>query len=272
MSLTNNNIFSLSAQVTLNSNARAISTVMQQLSTGKRINNPSDDVAGLAISTRLTTQIRGLNQALRNGNDGISLIQTADSGASEIGNMLQRMREVAIDAYSKTNATDASIVDVDYSALKTQITQTAESAQWAGSNLLTSGVYTFQIGANAGQTIAVTLPDMRINSGSKLSSILDSQVTDSTSASAAQGLLSAALDIVNLERANMGAVISRLQFNNDNLLNLSLRIQESRSRIEDTDYAQASTELARRLIIQQAAQAMLAQSNQMPALVLQLIR
>jgi flagellin len=281
MTVINTNTGSLYAQQAMTTNARGLSTVMQQLSTGKRINNAVDDVAGMAISTRLTSQIRGLNQAVRNTNDGISLLQTAEGATEQVTNMLQRMRELAVQASNDTNNTnDRSYLDLEFQALTTQIGVIATNTQWNGSNVLDgttrgsgSGVFSFQVGANSGQTIAVTLSNMTTTSGTgKLSAITSNQITSTAAAGSALGTIITALDTVALERATMGAVISRLQFASDNLANVSAKAQESRSRIEDTDYSQATTELAKRNIIQQAAQAMLAQANQQPNMVLQLLK
>ena len=281
MTVINTNTGSLYAQQAMTTNARGLSTVMQQLSTGKRINNAVDDVAGMAISTRLTSQIRGLNQAVRNTNDGISLIQTAEGATEQVTNMLQRMRELAIQASNDTNNTsDRSYLNLEFQALTTQIGVIAEQTQWNGANVLDgtdrgsgAGVVSFQVGANSGQSIAITLSNMTTASGTgKLSAITSNMITSTSKAGSALGSIIEALDTVALERANMGAVISRLQFASDNLANVSAKAQESRSRIEDTDYSLATTELAKRNIIQQAAQAMLAQANQAPQLVLQLLR
>ncbi len=281
MTVINTNTGSLYAQQAMTTNARGLSTVMQQLSTGKRINNAVDDVAGMAISTRLTSQIRGLNQAVRNTNDGISLLQTAEGATEQVTNMLQRMRELAVQASNDTNNTnDRSYLDLEFQALTTQIGVIATNTQWNGSNVLDgtsrgsgSGVFSFQVGANSGQTIAVTLSNMTTTSAAgKLSAITSNQITSTAAAGSALGTIITALDTVALERANMGAVISRLQFASDNLANVSAKAQESRSRIEDTDYSMATTELAKRNIIQQAAQAMLAQANQQPNMVLQLLK
>jgi len=279
MAVINTNTGSLYAQQAMTTNARGLSTVMQQLSTGKRINNAVDDVAGMAISTRLTSQIRGLNQAIRNTNDGISLIQTAEGATDQVTNMLQRMRELAVQASNDTNNTsDRSYLDLEFQALTSQIDNIANYTQWNGSDVLnqkggTSGVFRFQVGANSGQTISITFSNMttQANKG-VLSDIQSKNITGTVTASAALGVIISALDTVSLSRSNMGAVISRLQFTSDNLANVSAKAQESRSRIEDTDYSQATTELAKRNIIQQAAQAMLAQANQAPQLVLQLLR
>ena len=278
MTVINTNTGSIYAQQALISNARGLSQTMQQLSTGKRINNSVDDVAGMAIATRLTAQIRGLNQAVRNANDGISMIQTAEGATEQVTNMLQRMRELAVQASNDTNnGNDRSFLDLEFQALNTQIGKIANYTQWNAADILdkqggASGVFSFQVGANASQTIDVTFPDMRTDNGSLLSTIRTSDITSTATANSALGTISSALDTVNMERAKMGAVISRLQFASDNLFNISAKAQESRSRIEDTDYSVATTDLARRNIIQQAAQAMLAQANQAPQLVLQLLK
>ena len=283
MTVINTNTGSLYAQQSMTTNARGLSSVMQQLSTGKRINNAVDDVAGMAISTRLTSQIRGLNQAVRNTNDGISLIQTAEGATDQVTNMLQRMRELAVQASNDTNNTqDRSYLDLEFQALTSQIDNIANYTQWNGSNVLNhgnssvagrSGVFSFQVGANSGQTISITFDNMttQANKGI-LSTIAGNNVTGTASSALALGVIASALDTVSFARSNMGAVISRLQFTSDNLANVSAKAQESRSRIEDTDYSQATTELAKRNIIQQAAQAMLAQANQAPQAVLSLLR
>ena len=283
MTVINTNTGSLYAQQSMTTNARGLSTVMQQLSTGKRINNAVDDVAGMAISTRLTSQIRGLNQAIRNTNDGISLIQTAEGATEQVTNMLQRMRELAVQASNDTNnSNDRSYLNLEFQALTSQIDNIANYTQWNGSNILnrsngtavgTSGVFNFQVGANSGQTISITFSNMTTESGKGvLSTVAGNNITGTSSSSAALGVIISALDTVSFARSNMGAVISRLQFTSDNLANVTAKTQESRSRIEDTDYSQATTELAKRNIIQQAAQAMLAQANQAPQMVLQLLR
>jgi len=283
MAVINTNTGSLYAQQSMTTNARGLSTVMQQLSTGKRINNAVDDVAGMAISTRLTSQIRGLNQAIRNTNDGISLIQTAEGATEQVTNMLQRMRELAVQASNDTNnSNDRSYLNLEFQALTSQIDNIANYTQWNGSNILnrsngtavgTSGVFNFQVGANSGQTISITFSNMTTESGKGvLSTVAGNNITGTSSSSAALGVIISALDTVSFARSNMGAVISRLQFTSDNLANVTAKTQESRSRIEDTDYSQATTELAKRNIIQQAAQAMLAQANQAPQSVLSLLR
>ena len=280
MTVINTNTGSIYAQQAMILNSRGLDRTMQQLSTGKRINNSVDDVAGMAIATRLTSQIRGLNQAVRNANDGISMIQTAEGATEQVTNMLQRMRELAVQASNDTNNTDdRTFLNMEFQALNSQIDKIANYTQWNAADVLNgddrglgTGVFSFQVGANAAQTIEVTFPDMRTSNTGLLASILPTAITSTTAANSALGTISSALDRVNLERAKMGAVISRLQFASDNLFNVSAKASESRSRIEDTDYSMATTDLARRNIIQQAAQAMLAQANQAPQSVLQLLK
>ena len=279
MTVINTNTGSLYAQQAMTTNARGLSTVMQQLSTGKRINNAVDDVAGMAISTRLTSQIRGLNQAVRNTNDGVSMIQTAEGATEQVTNMLQRMRELAVQASNDTNnASDRTYLNLEFQALTSQIGNIANYTQWNGADILNqkggaSGTFTFQVGANSGQTIDIKFSNLTTDANAgALSDVAAQNITSTSTSSAALGVIVSALDTVSLERSNMGAVISRLQFTSDNLANVSAKAQESRSRIEDTDYSQATTELAKRNIIQQAAQAMLAQANQQPQSVLSLLR
>ena len=194
--------------------------------------------------------------------------------------MLQRMRELAVQAANDTNNTDdRTFLNMEFQALNSQINTIANNTQWNAAPLLNgptrdtgTGIFSFQIGANAKQTISVTFPNMMTSGTGRLSDVQPTAITNTNAANAALGTISSALDLVNLERAKMGAVISRLQFTSDNLFSVSAKASESRSRIEDTDYSVATTDLARRNIIQQAAQSMLAQANQAPQLVLQLLK
>jgi len=280
MTVINTNTGSIYAQQALIANSRGLDRTMNQLSTGKRINNSVDDVAGMAIATRLSAQIRGLNQAVRNANDGISIIQTAEGATEQVTNMLQRMRELAVQASNDTyNTDDRTFLNMEFQALNSQIDTIATNTQWNAADLLNGpsrdlglGVFSFQVGANAAQTISITFPNMKTSGAGLLASVAPTAITSTTAANSALGTISSALDTVNLERAKMGAIISRLQFTADNLFSVSAKASESRSRIEDTDYAVATTDLARRNIIQQAAQSMLAQANQAPQLVLQLLK
>ena len=282
MSVINTNVKSLVAQNAMAVNNRSMDKAMQQLSTGKRINTAADDAAGLAISNKMTSQIRGLNQAVRNANDGISMLQTAEGATQEITNMLQRMRELAVQAANDTyTATDRSALNAEVTSLSSEITRIADNTEWNGMKLFTatsagsaggigtSGVVTLQvgIGSSSGNQFTVTLND--IDSSMGLSGI---SLSTRSGATSAIDTLDDAIAAVDTDRATFGATMNRLTYAIDNLTNISQNAQASRSRIMDTDYAQATTELARSQIIQQAATAMLAQANQAPQSVLSLLR
>jgi flagellin len=390
MSVINTNVKSIVAQNAMTVNGRAMSKAMEQLSTGKRINGAADDAAGLAISEKMTAQIRGLNQSVRNANDAISLIQTAEGGLIEVSNMLQRMRELSVQAATDTNTTaDRTALNDEFVLLREEINRIAQNTQWNGSNVLdktanSTGLYKFQVGANSTQNISLTIGNygtanatqgttsavttttaasgpgvtpvvaqvstltlagtvavgdvitasvgdksfshtvtalgadnaasllaaataistglgtisgvatkavaagvitftgnatalansFNISSGSGglLSGINSSSITTQANANSSIAALDTALATVNDGRSEMGATINRLNFAADNLSNVSMNASASRSRIQDTDYAQATTELARTQIIQQAATAMLAQANQQPSSVLSLLQ
>jgi flagellin len=285
MSVINTNVKSLVAQNAATVNNRSLSKAMEQLSTGKRINTAADDAAGLAISNKMTAQVRGLNQAVRNANDSISMIQTAEGATQEITNMLQRMRELAVQSANDTNTdTDRGSLDAEFEQLSEEINRIAESTQFNTKNVLagTSGgstqTMTFHVGANASQTIEVNFLNMTTASGATLSSVAWASGTGSfniatqSDANSAITTIDEAIAAVDEFRADLGAKVNRLTYAADNLTNVSQNTSASRSRILDADYAQATTELARTQIIQQAATAMLAQANQAPQSVLSLLR
>jgi flagellin len=271
-----------------------MSQAMERLSTGQRINSASDDAAGLAVASRMTSQLNGLNMAVRNANDAISLVQTADGALSEVTNMLQRMRELAVQAASGTmSTTDQAALSTEFEALTLGIDAIADNTQWNGTQLLdatsNSGAFAFQVGANASQTISVTIRDFTTDGGSTgvMENLDDTTTTDfedddrdlddmaitsATEATAAITELTHAITRVDTERAVLGSVISRLEYAADNLANASQNTSASRSRILDADYASETTELARTQIIQQAATAMLSQANQQAQSVLALLR
>jgi flagellin len=423
MSVINTNVKSLVAQNSLTVNGRAMSKTMEQLSTGKRINSAADDAAGLAISTKMTAQVRGLNQAVRNANDAVSLLQTAEGATVEMTNMVQRMRELAVQSATDTNTTsDREYLNLEYQQLMKEITRIGANTQFNGMNILnnsagfgtggtlasptTAGTeirnVVFHVGANEDQTISATFKNFTFPEGSppqKNTAVLNFNGIDMTGAkslgikigdeafSATIGTaivgealtgaeatavatalkaeinktvgfesvdvravgssfeiidpngraitlptaadadaaaiaiagtaltgevaartataaaapaansvfsgdakindtdiltadasntaiekLDGALDNLNKERATFGSIINRLNYAADNLTNVSQNASASRSRVMDTDYAQATTELARTQIIQQAATAMLAQANQQPSSVLSLLQ
>ena len=422
MSVINTNIKALIAQNAGTYNNRALSSAMQQLSTGSRINSAADDAAGLAISSRMTSQIRGLNQAVRNGNDAVSLLQTAEGAMIEITNMLQRMRELAVQSASDTNTIDdRNYLNLEYQELMKEVSRIASNTEWNGMNILNNtdvgvagtggdvGVgirnVKFQVGANADQTIDVGMKDFSFGTGTPATASVtnlnlmgedltdakifgltlgstafsveigtavasasyadavtgatalktaleteiqstvgfedvtitrvgatltindphgrassaftaaeadntavtatnvavydtssvatgavdpgiananavftgaarlnDTDVTTQDDSDTAIGRLDGAIAAVNEERATLGSVINRLTYSVDNLTNVSQNASESRSRVLDTDYAKATTELARTQIIQQAATAMLAQANSQQQTVLALLQ
>jgi flagellin len=280
MSVINTNVQSLVAQNALAVNNRSLSTSMQQLSTGKRINSAGDDAAGLAIANKMTAQIRGLNQAVRNANDGISLLQTAEGATQEVTNMLQRMRELAVQAANDTYSdTDRSALKAEYDELASEIDRISDNTKWNGMNVFdisadgaigTSGTVTFQVGTDgaSGSTISVTFEAISMSGLSASGLSIDTQ----SGATSALSSLDTAIAAVDTFRATLGAKINRLGYAADNLASISQNAAASRSRILDTDYASATTDLARTQIIQQAATAMLAQANQQPQTVLTLLK
>jgi|KNS7Surf_BmetaT_FD_contig_123_15433_length_980_multi_7_in_1_out_0_1 flagellin len=301
MTVINTNVAASITANALTKNERAMSQAMERLSTGQRINSASDDAAGLAIASRMTSQVNGLNMAVRNANDAISMVQTADGAAVEVSNMLQRMRELAVQAASETtSATDRDALDVEFEALTAEIERIADNTQWNGTTLLdgtigTNGAVAFQIGANASQTVTVTFADFEtahasmvstgglfegldnatVNSGTtgNNSHDLASRDVDTTSnAGTAITQIDFALTHLNTHRAALGAAINRLEYAADNLANVSQNTSASRSRVLDADYASETTELARTQIIQQAATAMLSQANQQAQSVLALLK
>ena len=279
MSVINTNVNALFAQSAMKTNSREMSSAMQQLSTGNRINSAGDDAAGVAVVQSMTAQIRGLNQAVRNANDAVNLLQTAEGSMVEQTNMLQRMRELAVQAANGTySSTQRNYLKTEFDELGSQIDDISADTTWNGKQLLdatdntgvnaTSGQFDFQVGQDSGQTISVTIDDMSL-SGLGASGL---DISTASGASTAIATLDDALDLINAQRADIGAGINRLTYAADNLSNVSANVAASRSTIQDTDYASASTQLSKAQIIQQASTAMLAQANQQPQTVLALLK
>jgi flagellin len=272
----NTNVKSIMAQNALVTNNRSLENSMQQLSTGKRINSAADDAAGLAISERMTSQIRGLNQAVRNANDGISMLQTSEGALIETTNMLQRMRELAVQsATGSIDSTQRGYLNQEYQQLAAEIGRISDKTTWNGMALndgrFSATPVKFQIGAGANDTVSVAIKNMDVTAGNLITAGVGA-VDTVTKANTAISAMETALGNVATQRATLGAAINRLQYAADNLANVSMNTSASRSRILDTDYAQATTNLARTQIIQQAATAMLAQANQQPQTVLALLK
>ena len=275
MSVINTNVSALYSQNAMKTNARAMSTAMEQLSTGTRVNSAKDDAAGLAIGQNMTSQIRGLNQAVRNVNDGINMMQTAEGAMVEQTNMLQRMRELAVQAMNGTYSdVQRSYLNKEFQQLTEQIGQIATDTMWNDQRLLDgtgglSGKFTYQAGQGSGQTISVTVGEMTVTG---LFSGASPSIASGVAAAASLDVISQALEKINLQRAEIGAGINRMAYAADNLMNISSNQTQSRSSIMDTDYALATTQLAKTQIIQQAATAMLAQANQQPQGVMALLK
>ena len=278
MTVINTNINALIAANSSTVNGRSVASAMQQLSTGKRINSARDDSAGLAISETMTAQIRGLDMAVRNANDGISLLQTAEGAMVEQTNMMQRMRELAVQAASDTLSADQKgYVDTEFQNLLTEIDRIGGNTQFNGMNIMdatggqaSGGSFVFQVGANASQSITVNIKNMA-SSGS-LSDLASLAVDTASNAGAAITAIDTALGVMATQRATLGGGINQLTYASDNLMNISQNATESRSRVLDTDYAAATSKLAKSQIIAQAATAMLAQANQQPQSVLALLK
>ncbi|MDB2480196.1 flagellin [Porticoccaceae bacterium] len=291
MTVINTNTAATISANALTKNERAMSQAMERLSTGQRINSAADDAAGLAISSKMTSQINGLNQAVRNANDGISMIQTADGALIEMTGMLQRMRELSVQSASDTNTTtDRAALDLEFEQLKAEIERIADNTQWNGTNLLNSSLSVdFQVGANASQTITVVIEDFETLNSDATSGVFEGLNQSALGGTAARDLaalgvdsksnantaitdLDMAIEHVNTQRATLGATINRLEYAADNLANVAQNASASRSRILDADYAAETTELARTQIIQQAGTAMLSQANQQAQSVLALLK
>ena len=282
----------IAAQISANAlakNDRAMTQSMQRLATGTRINSAADDAAGLAVASKLSSQITGLGQAVRNGNDAIAVLQTADGAMIEVGNMLQRMRELAVQGGNGTlSSTDLTALNTEFAALQTEIERIADNTQWNGDNLLdgsagTNGLMTFQVGYEANQTITVNLGDLQtdgdaaysagIAAGGIFTNDIDSIVIN-TVADANTSLTALDVSIAGLDakRSVIGSALNTLEFAVDSLSNAKQNAQAARSRIADTDYATETTELARTQIIAQAATAMLSQANQQAMSVMALLK
>ncbi len=275
MSVINTNVKSMIAQNALTVNNRTLGKAMEQLSTGKRINSAADDAAGLAIGNRMTAQIKALDQSVRNANDGISMLQTAEGATKEITNMLQRMRELSVQAANDSySSSDRTAIAGEMTQLTNEVTRIATNTQWNGMAILSGAAaystMTFQVGTEGDATSAITVGFSAMSAGALTITALS--VSTSVQAQASIELLDTAITAVDTFRSGLGARVNRLTSAADNLANVALNTSASRSRIEDTDYAQTTTDLAKSQIIQQAATAMLAQANQAPQSVLSLLK
>jgi len=280
----NTNVQSLNAQRNTILNSASMSTTLQRLSSGLRINSAKDDAAGLAIASRMDTQVRGMNVAIRNANDGISLAQTAEAGMSNVTDMLQRMRELAVQASNSTNTTgsggDIDKLNDEYTQLGAEIQRSLQSVQFNGQSLLSgvAGDFTFQVGANTGTTQQITVASGSLNLGGTAVSGVYGASTSALATGSNAGnsanivAIDAAISAVNTSRAKLGAVQSRFE-NTVNFLRSAVENQSAaKGRIMDADFAAETANLSRTQILQQAGTAMVAQANQLPQGVLALLR
>jgi len=273
----NTNVMSLTAQRNLGNSQSLMATSMQRLSSGLRINSARDDAAGLAIAERMNTQVRGMNVAIRNANDGISLAQTAEGGLDEIGNMLQRMRELAVQSANGTNSGgDRNNLQLEYKALGDEVARISSSTTFNGIKIIGSGAgsISFQVGANTGSAQTLKITTGNIASAAGVSAALAASIGSAALASGATEAMTAldtAIDNVTTARAGLGAVQSRFE---SAINNLQIGVENqsaSRGRIVDADFAVESAALTRSQILQQAGSAMVSQANSAPQNVLSLL-
>ena len=277
----NTNINSLNAQRNAQATQMSLSTSIQRLSSGLRVNSAKDDAAGLAIATRMDAQARGMGVAIRNANDGISMLQTAESGMQTVSDMLQRMRELAVQATNSTNtSSDVASLNQEYTQLASEIGRTISAVQFNGTSVLTTTAgFDFQVGANSGQTITIASGTLNLDQSSNVSAVVGGATSALTTAAGSNSSNAAnidaidkALQTINDSRAQLGAAQSRFQ-NTITFLQSAVENQTAaKGRIMDADFASETANLSRAQILQQAGTAMIAQANQLPQGVLSLLR
>jgi flagellin len=269
MSVINTNISAMKAATASSQANKALGTAMERLSTGKRINSAKDDAAGLAIATSMTSQIRGMSQGVRNANDGISMAQTAEGGLNEVTNMLQRVRELAVQSSSGTyQDSDRDNLQAEVAELKLQIDAVVSNSEFNGVKLFdaSTATVTIQAGAESTDTVDLTMADL---SGLSAATF---DVSTSAGATTAMATADTQLEAISTARATLGAGQSRLESAVNTLTNNVTNLSDARSRIEDTDYSAETTALAKAQILSQASTAMLSQANQSQQNVMSLLR
>ena len=282
MTVIGTNSSALRAQNANMASSKALSTAMERLSTGKRINSAKDDAAGLAIAATMSSQIKGMTQGIRNANDGISMAQTAEGALGEVTNMLQRMRELTVQASNGINDANAKTnIQTEITALSSQITATLTNTEFNGQKLFdgtagTAGTVTIQAGANASDTVNMSFGNL----ATPLATILGFDASTATTAqfatalgsSATAGSFDEAIQSISTARAGLGSVQNQLESTVNGLTNNITNLSDARSRIEDADFSTETTALAKAQILSQASTAMLAQANQSQQNVLKLIQ
>jgi len=282
MALTvNTNTTSLGVQKNLNRASDALATSMTRLSSGLKINSAKDDAAGLQIATRMTSQIRGQTMAIKNANDGISIAQTAEGAMQEQTNILQRMRELAVQSRNDSNSTDNRIaLDKEFQSMASELTRIANSTQLNGKNMMdgSASTMTFQVGSNTGSSNQITIDlnqkfdasSLGIGSGINIQG--SSSSVSETNYSAAIAAIDTALQTINTNRADLGAVQNRLTSTINNLQNINENAEAARGRVQDTDFAAETAQMTKQQTLQQASTSVLAQANQLPSAVLKLLQ
>ncbi|HMN80650.1 MAG TPA: flagellin [Burkholderiaceae bacterium] len=271
----NTNLPSLNAQRNLSATGSDLAQAVQRLSSGLRVNSAKDDAAGLAIAERMSAQARGMTVAIRNANDGISMAQTAEGALGQVSDMLQRMRELAVQSMNATNGeSDRANLDAEFQQLAAEITRTIAGTQFNGLTILgaDAGTLTFQVGAGTTANDSLNVTSVDLSADASVGAVTGGAVTDVTTATDAVNNIDAVLTTINTERANWGAVQNRFEAV-IGILQVSAENQTAaRSRIMDADFAAETAALTRAQVLQQAGTAMLAQANQIPNSVLQLLR
>ncbi|WP_454598472.1 flagellin N-terminal helical domain-containing protein [Qipengyuania sp. SM2507] len=274
MNVINTNIGALKASNASNTAGKALATAMERLSTGKRLNSAKDDAAGLAIATSMTSQVKGMSQGIRNANDGISMAQTAEGALNEVTNMLQRQRELTVQASNGTySADDLTNIASEMTALNTQISSVLTNSEFNGQKLFdgSAGSVSIQAGANAADTVTLDL-SVNLTTEATIAAAAAVDVTALAAAGADLATFDDAISTISSTRAGLGASQNQLDSAVNNLNNNITNLTDARSRIEDTDYSAETTQLAKAQILSQASGAMLAQANQSQQNVLSLLR
>jgi flagellin len=273
----NTNIISLNAQRNLDSSQSALATSMQRLSSGLRVNTAKDDAAGLAIAERMNAQVRGMNVAVRNANDGISLAQTADGALASVSNSLQRMRELAVQARNSTNSqSDKQSLNLEFSQLSAEIGRVLGGTTFNGKSILGSdaATLTFQVGANVGSFDSISIVSINLTTATTITTVTGASIgstSTATSIATVVGDIDKAIDYINSQRAVFGASENRFSAVISNLQSSVENQSAAQSRIMDADFAAETANMSRAQILQQAGTAMVAQANQLPQQVLKLL-
>ncbi|MDI3363012.1 MULTISPECIES: flagellin N-terminal helical domain-containing protein [Lelliottia] len=278
MAVINTNLLSLTTQNNLNKSQSSLGTAIERLSSGLRINSSKDDAAGQAIANRMTSQVKGMTQAARNANDGISLVQTAEGNLNEINTNLQRIRELAVQAANDTNGTtDLDSINTEITQRLSEIDRIAGGANFNGKNLLNGSVSTalkIQVGAgvSSNDTIAIDSSALINATSGSLSTTLSTTIAGNSSAQTVISAADAAIAKIDTARSNMGAIQNRFESTINNLNNSINNLSAAQSRIQDADYATEVSNMSRSQILQQAGTSVLSQANQVPQAMLSLLR